>query len=306
MKHPDKWRETVDPFLLPMARFTLTEVLGYPHAGNDVFHVKGLYEGKETLAYIKVERQNGAAIGNEVAILRQIGTSVVPKVLDCGVCEDFCPADSKDSDSRAFSAAEGQPGCRAFSVTQELPGERLSVILGENKKLESLSYMEEYGEALAKIHRLRPSAEPVKDRKFFHAPPTEMLEKSGLEYLKPMFAKAPENPVTCFCHGDFHYANVLWENGHISAILDFELAGYGNRDFDIAWAIFRRPGQKFLKSRKEVEAFLTGYAIAGECNREAVFYYMAQCYVYFLQFQSNEEEYKEYIRSWLKEWSGQR
>ncbi|MBE5905477.1 MAG: aminoglycoside phosphotransferase family protein [Lachnospiraceae bacterium] len=280
MKHPDKWRDTVNPFSIPMERFVLTEVLGYPHAGNDVFHVRGLFEGRDTTAYIKVERQSGAAIGNEVAVLRQMKAATAPEVLEYGkVSED-----------------------RLFSVTEELPGERLSVILGENEKLESLSYMEEYGEALAKIHKLEPKAETVKDRKFFHAPSEEMLEKSELEYLKPLFAKAPENPVTCFCHGDFHYANVLWENGHISAILDFELAGYGNRDFDIAWAIFRRPGQKFLKKREEAEVFLQGYAKVGEYDREAVFYYMAQCYVYFLQFQSNEEEYKEYIRSWLKEW----
>ena len=34
MKHPDKWRETVDPISLPYRHFQLTEVLGYPHAGN--------------------------------------------------------------------------------------------------------------------------------------------------------------------------------------------------------------------------------------------------------------------------------
>ncbi|MGN1020319.1 MAG: hypothetical protein ACI4O7_08075 [Aristaeellaceae bacterium] len=37
--HPEKWRETADPFQLPYRRFRVTEVLGYPHAGNDVFHV---------------------------------------------------------------------------------------------------------------------------------------------------------------------------------------------------------------------------------------------------------------------------
>ena len=41
MKHPDKWRDTVDPFTLPYKKFEPLEILGYPHAGNDVFHVKG-------------------------------------------------------------------------------------------------------------------------------------------------------------------------------------------------------------------------------------------------------------------------
>ena len=44
------------------------------------------------------------------------------------------------------------------------------------------------------------------------------------------------------------YANILWAGHHISGILDFELAGYGNKEFDIAWAVFRRPGQKFLRT----------------------------------------------------------
>ena len=149
-------------------------------------------------------------------------------------------------------------------------------------------------------------AADVADRKFFHAPPEEMLEASELSYLKPLFEKKPVSSAKCFCHGDFHYANVLWENHHISAVLDFELAGYGNRDFDIAWAIFRRPGQKFMKTQEEVERFLQGYGKIGSFNRAAVFYYMAQCYVYFLQFQSNEEEYKEFIRKWLKEWVSRR
>lgn len=39
MKQPGKWKETIDPFSL---NFNLKEVLGYPHAGNNVFHVSGI------------------------------------------------------------------------------------------------------------------------------------------------------------------------------------------------------------------------------------------------------------------------
>ena len=45
MKHPDQWRDTVDPFTLPFRSFRPLEILGYPHAGNDVFYVKGLHNG---------------------------------------------------------------------------------------------------------------------------------------------------------------------------------------------------------------------------------------------------------------------
>ena len=58
----EKWRETIDPFSLPYKSFKPVEILGYPHAGNDVFHAKGMFEGKEVRAYIKAARQKGAAI----------------------------------------------------------------------------------------------------------------------------------------------------------------------------------------------------------------------------------------------------
>ncbi len=128
MKHPTQWRKTIDPFSLPYRAFQPTEILGYPHAGNDVFHAKGIYNGKVVRAYIKVARQKGAAVENEVALLSQLHSPVYPTVIDYGF--------------------DGTP----FSVTLELPGDRLSVIVGENERLESLAYMEEYGATLAKLH----------------------------------------------------------------------------------------------------------------------------------------------------------
>ena len=248
MKHPDKWRETIDPFSLAYKSFHPIEILGYPHAGNDVFHARGIYEDKEVRAYIKVARQKGAAIENEVAILSQLHSPIYPTVLDCGFA--------------------GTP----FSVTLELPGERLSTIVGENETLESLSFMEEYGATLARLHQLSVRAEMLKDRRFFHAPPDKLLKILGLEECK----------------------------GYFAGILDFELAGYGNRDFDIAWALFRRPGQKFMKTEAEQESFLCGYQQVAPCDRAAVKYYMAQCYVYFLQFSGDDAEYCDYIRTWVK------
>ena len=82
VKHPDKWRETIDPFSLAYKSFHPIEILGYPHAGNDVFHARGIYKGKEVRAYIKAARQKGAAIENEVAILSQLHSPIYPTVLD--------------------------------------------------------------------------------------------------------------------------------------------------------------------------------------------------------------------------------
>lgn len=272
--HPKKWRDTCDLFALPFHTFRPTEIMGYPHAGNDVFHVRGIYEGREIAAYVKAARQEGAAIRNEVAILRQLDLPCVPGVIDAGF--DSVP----------------------FVVTEEMPGRRLSVIVEESNAC-PLSYMEEYGEMLGYIHTLKPDAAPVSDRKFFHLPPDETLEKTELSFLRAYFADRPVGGTTVFCHGDFHYANILWKEHHISGVLDFELSGYGDRDFDIAWALILRPGQKFLKTREERERFLKGYRRYGGYNAHAVQYYMAQIYVWFLQFSGNDTAYAAYVREWL-------
>lgn len=272
---PEKWRETCDPFSLDYKNFKPTEILGYPHAGNDVFRMSGIYDGKEITAFVKAARQKGADIENEISVLGKLDFPHLPKIIDFGLGE------------------------KPFSVTEEIPGERLSVIVGENEELVSLSYMEEYGETLGKLHSVKIAANPVAERRFFNAPSEEMLEKLGLSSLGNFYANPPENPAKCFCHGDFHYANILWKDRHISGILDFELSGIGNRDFDIAWALILRPGQKFLRTEEERAAFLSGYSRFGEYDASAVRYYMAQIYPYFLEFSGNDEEYCSYVKNWL-------
>lgn len=275
MVHPQKWRETCDPFALAYQLFHPTEIIGYPHARNDVFHARGIYKGEEITAYIKAARHKDSAIENEVSILSQLDDSIFPKVLDA----DF---------------ANG-----GFSVTTDLPGLRLSNIVDANEDMVSLSYMEAYGEALGKLHGMKPTASQQADRKFHHPPTHDMLESLDLAYLEKYFQKTPANAKTVFCHGDFHYANVLWQDHRISAILDFELSGYGNRDMDIAWAIFLRPGQRFLKTQEEREKFLNGYRKFGIYDEAAVQYYTAQFYVWFLNSCSDDAEYSDYIRRWL-------
>lgn len=274
--HPKKWRETCDPFSFPFQKFQLREVLGYPHAGNDVFHVRGEYDGREVLAYLKAARRKDAALKREAEVLTQLEGDIYPRVLE----------------------ADWEQG--AFLLTQALPGQRLSVIAGENEDLRSLSYMEAYGEALGRLHALAVKTGTQQDRKFYHTPSQALLEKLGLKELEPFFARKPEGGKQVFCHGDCHYANVLWEDHTLSAVLDFELSGYGDRDFDIAWAIFLRPGQKFLKTEAETEAFLNGYKKQGDCSSEAVRYYMAQCYVYFLEACGEDASYAAWIRQWLR------
>ena len=46
--------------------------------------------------------------------------------------------------------------------------------------------------------------------------------KKTINYLKN---NRPNFIFNTFIHGDFHYANILWENNNISGVLDFEYSG---------------------------------------------------------------------------------
>lgn len=270
MNFPKKWRETINPFELKFTNFILKEILGYPHAGNDVFYAKGIYNNEETYAFIKVNRQKGADVKNEIEVLNKIQLDNTPIIIDY------------DKEM-------------TFRVSIALTGERLTTILADNANLESLEYLEKYGKKLGEIHLITGDFNNVKDRKFFHIPPKKYFEENGLdlsiyEYLN---SNKPEVINYCFCHGDFHYANVLWENKDISGILDFELAGRGNKEFDIAWAIILRQGQKFLRDSIEIETFLKGYNSINSCNFNYVKYYMILIYVWFYEF--SESYHKEVI-----------
>lgn len=80
--HPAKWRETIDPFELEYHHFGLTEILGYPHTGNDVFHAKGIYQQQETEVYIKVARQQGADIRREIDTILKLNLELAPEIID--------------------------------------------------------------------------------------------------------------------------------------------------------------------------------------------------------------------------------
>ena len=280
MAYPEKWRDTCDPFQLPFRIFRLQEVLGYPHGRNDVFHVRGTLNGDAVTAYCKVARHPDSALEHEACVLSQLDAACYPKVLEIG--------------AHPIS----------FVLTQDLPGNRLSQLVGNNENLQSLSYMEAYGAALAKLHQLTPSVPEQTERKFRIRPSAELLAKVGLPELDAYFSEVPSCGQRVFCHGDFHYANLLWGNYQISAILDFELSGYGDRDFDIAWTLFLRPGQTFLKTEEEFHAFLNGYQSCGVCNVNAIRYYIAQCYVYFLDMCRDDTGYCAYIRSWIAKHCG--
>ena len=276
MKQPEKWKDTVDPFEIDFNNFKIVEVLGYPHAQNDVFYVKGIFEGEEVFAFVKYASKLSSDIKREVSVLKLLNFDFLPQVLDY------------DQNGK-------------FIVTREVGGERLSYILA-NSDENSLDYMFEYGKTLALIHGSGHQSEDVIHRKFFDIPSIDYLKEYGIDFIYEYLVKnKPQSVNKCFCHGDFHYANVLWEDKKLVAVLDWELSGWGNREFDVAWAIINRPSQKFLKTKEEIDEFLRGYLSVGVCDKSYVEYYMIQIYSHFISVDKKNSEYKEFVKNWLQD-----
>jgi aminoglycoside phosphotransferase (APT) family kinase protein len=67
----------------------------------------------------------------------------------------------------------------------------------------------------------------------------------------------------CLVHGDFRPANVLVEQGHVSALLDWELARLGDSHDDLGWytcSIYRR--EHFIGAHWSLDEFLRAWSAA--------------------------------------------
>lgn len=136
------------------------------------------------------------------------------------------------------------------------------------------------GEALARIHRIRP---PREDLSFLGPPPADAgraflaamrarLDAAGtprpvLEWgLSALERHLPSPLPPVLCHNDFRTGNLMVEEGRLTAVLDWEFAGWGDPHADLGW--FCAPCWRFGNRALEAgglgprEAFLAGYAEA--------------------------------------------
>ncbi len=269
---PAKWRECIDPAALPLRRVRIGEVLGYPHAANQVFYIRGEWDGMPGYFYLKYAAHPDANLRNEVRILQALAHPLAPQVVEYDA-QDF-----------------------RYAITAQLPGRRLSALLKDADLEDRRPYMAEYGRTLAQLHQAKGDFPDAPHRRYHELPDLAYLQERSLGHVFPFLTERAPAPIPrCFVHGDCHYANLLWQNGRISAILDFELAGLGDRDFDIAWALILRPGQPFLRTQEERELFLAGYRSVAPCDIARIRYFMVMIYARFLY--AGDEDYAAFVRS---------
>jgi len=279
MQYTKKWREpSIDPIKTNFpCGMKILKILGYPHAANDVFVCRAKYASQEHLSVLKIERHCDADISRECKFIEMLQDSEinVPTIITKGKIND-----------------------RYYVLMKFEEGERLSVILpniGDQYRIDtSVEYMVKFGENLSLIHNTDDINESAVERKFQRIMNGEKCKALGLEQVYAWLKdNKPKNKKLCFVHGDHHYANILWNNKKLQCTLDWELCGVGWKEFDIAWTIVLRPSQKFLKTSREITAFLKGYSKYNSFNKKQLDYCMVLAYQYFYEIAKKDSNKKD-------------
>lgn len=240
-KIQEKWRDSLtDIHDINFKNVEFEKIISYPPAGNDVFECAGKHKGKKINFIFKSERGKFADFSNEIKVLKAVQNIFpVPTILESGKVNNF-----------------------TYIVLSMIEGEKLSDIFKDDLKADKNKYLYLYGQELAKIHQLDIEWKQAKMRDVNDYPNTDFYknlndwELQVINYLKDT---KPAINYDTFIHGDFHYGNILWNNYKITGVLDWEYAGKGFKEQDIAWALILRPGQRFMDNFDDLKSFLKGY-----------------------------------------------
>lgn len=147
--------------------------------------------------------------------------------------------------------AEGVVTGRPMFVMRWMPGIASGhrIVKAERCDAERAAVVADLGRQLARIHAIRP---PRDDLPFLDPPPASAALASvatmrkhlddlpsaypATEYgLRWLETHAPPAHPACLAHRDFRTGNFLLDAGRVTAILDWEFAGWGDRLEDIGW-----------------------------------------------------------------------
>lgn len=275
----EKWRElSVDPFTIQFDNIKLQKIISYLPAGNDVVECEGFINGEHLNVIIKIERSKVADFVTEASHLKKLKEHFYLEPIPC-VYE------------------EGKINDKTYLVLEKLDGDRLSDIFDQNITLEEKhQYLIDYGKALAMIHEIPCDVFDLAKQRIINDFPKKenyaTIDEFINNYITYLKNNKPEINFDTFIHGDFHYANILWENTNISGILDFEYSGRGFKEQDIAWACVLRPTQHFMDNIEDIKCFLNGYLTIGNFDYEKFKWCLINAYCHFYLMNINNDDYK--------------
>jgi len=208
---------------------------------NDVLYGYGSFENSKKAAYVKINKNPKLSLVNEYKLLKQLFQSdiEVAKVLWHG---------SINRETLIIQALQGNMLWDYIDPRREL--------YNEDKVL---AYLFEYGRTLAEIHSQSVQCDKQIRQKLYNILDAE--RDSGLYDFKEIINWLEKQNVihnfNTFVHGDFNLANVLMYKDKVSGVIDWEFAGMGWKEYDLAWTL--RTRLTFLNKQIERSAILDGY-----------------------------------------------
>ena len=220
---------------------------------NDVYLCSGKFLSKACRFVLKVSKRDDLELFNEYRILEAVVSRGGP------------------APRPLFKGESG----RAYIVQEFLEGrviwDHVDPRRSECDPDTRLHYLSRYGEALARIHALSVSLHVQKRAGLYLDYARRLPRQDRYEPLLDLLAAhAPDRAGMDYVltHGDFNISNVLVSCGEVSGVLDWEFAGKGWREYDIAYAMHARP--TFLNTEADRQALLSGYRETGRFDEHSL------------------------------------
>lgn len=237
---------------------------------NDVFFCKGEFDGRSICAYVKVSKNRRLSLSNECSVLTalQITGIPVPKVIWYG---------GKSNE---------------VLVVEAVVGDMIWDYIDPRRKLyhrdKALRYLRAYGECLAQIHSLDIDWPQQKRPRLYGLIGEETVDcdrfKRLVSWIQSNNVVSPER---VFVHGDFNTAGVLFSDDTISGVINWEFAGSGWREYDLAWTL--RARSSFLNTEQERWAILDGYRQGSDYDDDALRWCEVLNYLHFAYWVKDSE-----------------
>ena len=139
---------------------------------------------------------------------------------------------------------------RPYSVHNKIEGTVLADKMNDLSQDEIDKISDEISKFMYQLHSVDLKKEKIEEQKESHLKLVDFLNELLVLHVSEEdrkfwnvqeFSKKENN---CLVHGDLNSSNILLDaNNHVSAIIDFGFAGYGNKYFDVARIIGRCPSQ---------------------------------------------------------------
>ena len=218
---------------------------------NRVLRCDGVVKGKSTSFYLKITKSPEPHMENESQVLSSLAPTTVPapKVLWYGKAR------------REFMALEERPGIILYELLfPRSPHYRPHL---------SNRYLVKYGEALGTVHSADIQWKPQKRQQLYGFIGEQEIDDVRFLELKYWLQYNPPGPKDMvFVHGDMNTANVLIHENEVSGILDWEFAGMGWREFDLAWILRQR--RDYQNTPDVRKAILEGYTRKASFDPDAL------------------------------------